>query len=183
MVDTLVGRTLDVDLSSAGRAQLPALVERIRPARLAAIYCSPRRRTRETAQAIAMGSGVPLVIEPAFDEVDFGTWSGCTFTQLQQDPQWHRWNGVRDVAHAPHGESISAVQARAVQALERLAIEHPEQNVAIVSHGEIVRSLLLHYLGLPLQAYTRMEVSPASRSLVELARWGSRVLTMNEHSA
>lgn len=183
MVDTLVGRALDVGLTAAGRAQLPAFAERLRPSCLAAIYCSPRRRTRETAQAIATGSGVPLVIEPAIDEVDFGTWSGSTFAHLRSDPAWHRWNGVRDVAHAPNGESMPAVQARAVQALERLAVDHPEQDVAIVTHGEIVRSLLLHYLGLPLQAYTRIEVSPASRSLVEYAQWGAKVITMNEHAA
>ena len=130
-----------------------------------------------------MDSGVPLVVEPTLDEVDFGTWSGCTFAQLQSDPKWHRWNGVRDVAQAPNGESMVEAQARAVHALQRIAVDYPEHEIAVVSHGEIVRSLLLHYLGLPLQAYTRIEVGPASRSLVELAQWGSRVITMNEHSA
>lgn len=183
MADTLVGRALDVELSDVGRAQLPALVDRLRAARPAAIYCSPRRRTRETAQAIAVASGTPLVIDPAWDEVDFGAWSGCTFAQLEHDAQWQRWNHARDEARAPNGETMAQVRGRAVRALERLSADHPDSDVAVVSHAEIVRAVLLHCLELPLQAYMRIEVSPASRSIIELAPWGTKVITMNEHSA
>lgn len=78
---------------------------------------------------------------------------------------------------------MSDAQARAVQALERLARDHAERAVAIVSHAELIRAVLLQCLGLPLEAYVRLEVSPASRSLIEWSRWGAKVISMNERAS
>jgi probable phosphoglycerate mutase len=159
---------------------LPLLTRHFAPGSLTAIHCSPRLRTRETAQALALRTGALLVVDPAFDEIDFGAWTGRTFAELDGDAAWTHWNTERSVACAPEGERMSDAQSRAMQALERLAGDHAGRDVAIVSHAELIRAVLLQCLGLPLEGYTRLEVSAASRSLIEWSDWGTKVIAMNE---
>lgn len=183
MVDTLVGRGIDVPLTSVGQQQARALAARLsREPPPVVIYCSPRRRTRETAQAIADATGAGIVLHDAFDEIDFGGWTGQAFMALQNEAAWQQWNSARSTARAPGGESMVEAQARALAGIEALVPQHTARHVVIVSHAEIIRAVLLHHLGLSLDAYCRLEVSPASRSIVELAPWGAKVLAMNERS-
>jgi broad specificity phosphatase PhoE len=57
--------------------------------------------------------------------------------------------------------------------------EHPGPTVAAVSHGDVIRGVLLHCLGMPLDHIHRLEVAPASVSVVRLFEWGARVATVN----
>jgi broad specificity phosphatase PhoE len=71
------------------------------------------------------------------------------------------------------------IQTRMVRQLEILRERHAEETVAIVSHGDPLRSTVMHYLGIPLDFMLRFEISPASVSIVEWGEWGSRVLCVN----
>jgi probable phosphoglycerate mutase len=71
------------------------------------------------------------------------------------------------------------VQARAVAGLQRLHTEHHAGLIAIVSHGDVIRAALNYYLGTPLDLFRRLEVSPASASVLALQDWGPHVLLVN----
>ena len=117
--------------------------------------------------------------EPDFGEVRFGQWEGCKIGELERMEEWRRYNQFRAGVRPPGGELLVEVQARVVRRLEALAPAYRDGTVAIVSHGDALRSTLALYLGIPVDMILRFEISPASLSVLELAEWGARVLSMN----
>jgi broad specificity phosphatase PhoE len=113
-------------------------------------------------------------------ELDFGEWTGLTADEIRKDPRWQPWNTCRSIATIPGGESWRQVQDRVVGALFDLQLVHPAGNVAIVSHGDVIRAALLFALGMPLDFYSRIEIAFASISTIRLDGSGIRVLALNE---
>ena len=112
-------------------------------------------------------------------ELDYGEWTGRSFLDLELDPQWKLFNLYRSGAKVPGGESMLEAQVRAVTELERLRQQHAGTTVAVVSHAEWIRSALLHYLGMSLDHFGRLEISTASITTVDLAQWGAVVRGVN----
>ena len=165
---TLAGRMAGVGLNDAGRAQ----AARLAGLHVDAVVSSPQQRAQETAAAF----GMPIQTDPAWDEVDFGAWSGMEFAQLDPDPAWQLWNTVRSTAPTPGGETMLAVQARAVAGLAAL---RAYGDVVVVSHLDVLRAVLAHVLGMPLDFVFRLDLTPASRSVVTLWDGGARVDGLN----
>ena len=176
----LSGRAPGMGLSAMGERQASALSDRLAPLRLAAIEASPVQRARQTAEAIAGPRGMTVVEAPALDEVDFGAWTGKSFAALAGEPDWTIWNEARDLARAPGGETMAEAQARAVAHIEGLARAYADAAVAIVSHCDIIRGVIAHYLGLGLDRLLSFDVDPASISRIAVGAWGGRVLSINE---
>ena len=122
---------------------------------------------------------MPVQVEDAFDEGDFGRWSGRAFAELDGDPAWSRWNQARGSALPPEGESMADAAARAVQRLLRIATEATGP-VVVVSHCDIIRGVIAHHLGLSLDRLLGFDVDPASVSRLAVGAWGGRVLSINE---
>ncbi len=183
---SLAGRTPGVSLNAAGRAQLGPLVARVARrldgARLDAVYASPLARTQETAGAVARAHGLPVTTEPALAEIDVGRWTGRTIASLDDDPDWKPFNTYRSGTPAGGAELQAAVQARAAGALLARARATPDATVVAVSHGDVLKAVLGHFLGVAIDLQPRIEVSPASVSEVELHPWGPRVLAVNDVS-
>jgi broad specificity phosphatase PhoE len=176
----LCGRMAGVGLSATGVSASRRLAAALAGEDVAAIYSSPRDRARETGAAIAESFSLPVVIAEGLDEVDFGDWSGQSFAALAADPAWTAWNRHRQRARAPGGESMKEAQARAVAEIGRIAALHGEAKVVAVSHAEIIRALILHWLGLALDAWPRLAVLPAALSRVRLGRGEAVLLSLNE---
>lgn len=177
---TLAGRMDGVSLSEDGRQQSERLGQRLATAGLAALYSSPLPRARETAAPIAAHSGLTVEIAPAAIEFDFGAWTGRSIDALEGDPLWRRFNAFRSMTPAPGGESMMDVQQRIVGLIRALAMQHAGARVAIVSHGDVLRAALLHFLGMPLDFFLRIEIAPASVSILEIGDWTARVLLLNQ---
>ena len=165
---TLAGRMPGVGLNDAGRAQ----AARLAGLRVDAVVSSPQQRARETAAAF----GMPVQVDPTWDELDFGAWSGMDFSLLDSDPGWHLWNTARSIAPTPGGETMLAVQARAVAGLATL---RAYESVVVVSHLDVLRAVVAHVLGMPLDFVFRLDLAPASRSMVTLWDGGARVDGLN----
>ncbi len=179
----LAGRMPGVCLSPEGRAQSVALGRSLRGLEIAAAQASPMERAQETALPIAAELGLAVDTVPALDEINFGEWQGQDFDVLVNDPHWQFWNAERAAARAPGGESMREVQARVLGHLERMRILHPGRSLVLVSHGDVIKAVLLHVLGAPLDAYARIEVAPAGVSTIALGDWGGRVVAVNERIA
>lgn len=176
----LAGRSPGVHLNDQGRRQAQALAAYLSPLNLAAVYSSPLERTMETAEPVARAQGKTVKILPALNEVDFGRWTGRSFDSLAGDPQWNAFNLSRSGTRIPGGEIGLEVQLRMIGALEELREKHEQGLIALVSHGDPIRSAVAHCLGLPLDAILRIEVSPASVSAVDFTYWHApRVLCIN----
>ena len=146
---------------------------------IVAVYSGPLERAWETAAALAATLGCPVLPAPGMDELDFGTWTGRSLDSLEAEPTWRAFNEARGSTRIPRGESMSEAVDRAMAELARIGREHPDGIVAAVSHGDLIRGVLLHCLGMPLGHVHRLEVSPASVSAVRLYDPAPRVLTVN----
>jgi probable phosphoglycerate mutase len=173
------GRGPGVTLNAEGRAQAKALAERLAAAELAMVYCSPMERTRETAEAVASRTGVPLRVMDELTEVDFGEWTGRAFSELEQDPRWLGFNRLRSMTRIPGGELMLETQARMVAALERLRTVHPDERIGVVSHGDPIRSALVHYAGIPIDLMQRIHIDLASVSVVVVDGHGVAIRFIN----
>ena len=180
----LTGRLPGVGLDSAGREQAEAVGRRLNGAGLAAIYSSPLRRCRETARAVAAPNGNEVTAYRSLIEVDYGSWSGRTLKSLQRTKLWPQLFTAPSRVTFPGGESLAAVQHRSVAACEELAAAHRSASIALVSHGDVIKAILAHYLGTPLDLFQRITIDPASVSVVDLPPAGPpRVLTVNRTEA
>ncbi len=181
---SLSGRRPGVSLNRAGRAQLAPLVARVARrlagAPLAAVVASPMARAQETAAAVARPYGLSVATEPGIAEFDFGEWTGRRIDALGAEPGWPHFNGYRSGTRAPGGELALEAQARAAAAVLRLAAARPDGRAAAVSHADVIKAVLGHVLGVPLDLQHRLEVGPASVSEAELHPWGARVLAVND---
>lgn len=175
----LVGRRPGVRLSAEGLEQSARLAELLKPLRLDRVLSSPSERCRQTAAPIAGRQGLGVETVAGLDEVDFGDWTGRGFAELHRDPEWQRFNQARSRVAIPGGERILDVQQRGVALIEDLAARHVQEKVALVSHGDVIRAILLHYLGMPLDFIQRLHVAPASLSLLEVSERHCAVRGLN----
>ena len=158
----LAGWTPGVHLNDVGRGQAAALAARLAPLPLDAIYASPLERCQETAAPLAEAKGLKVETLDDLGEVRYGDWTGRTLKELAKEPLWKVVQATPSAARFPGGESLFEMQARAVQAVERLREAHPSQTVAVCSHADVIKALACHYLGMHLDLFQRLVVSPAS---------------------
>ena len=175
----LAGRAPGLHLNDAGREQARRLADALVATPLAAVYTSPLERSRETAAEVAARHGVEPRITEAFHEVDFGEWTGLSMEELDGRDDWREWNESRGTARPPGGESMAEVVERTLAGVAEMAARHEGERVAVVSHCDVIRPLLAHYLGFPIDRFDRLEIDPASVSAVEVHGWGARVLGIN----
>jgi len=108
-----------------------------------------------------------------------GEWEGKALDELDRLEHFRRFNAYRSGVRAPGGELMLETQVRMVNRLEALAQRHPDETIAVVSHGDPLRALVIHHLGMSLDYILRLEISPASVSVLEAGAWGSRVVCLN----
>ncbi|HLM24935.1 MAG TPA: histidine phosphatase family protein [Pyrinomonadaceae bacterium] len=176
---TLWGRTPGVCLNETGKLQAQRLAERFGGMTLQAIYSSPLERALETAETIARSMNLEVTKNPAFDEINFGEWTGKSFDTLSSDESWRRFNRDRSTTRIPGGESFLEVQTRVVTGLERLSSQHTNARVAIVSHADVIKAAVGYFTATPIDLLQRIEISPCSVSVVAMDKDSVRLLTIN----
>jgi len=176
----IAGRLGDVSLNAQGWLQAEALVGRLEGREIHVMYSSPQPRTMQTVAPLAGRRRLKVQVAPAFDEIDFGQWTGREFTALDGDPQWKHWNEHRGSSTAPGGEAFAAVQQRAVHAIEQLRTRHPERTVLVASHADVIKAILATALGMSLDLLERFEIAPASISVLEAGEGWVQVKGVNE---
>lgn len=179
--DRLGGRTPGVHLSEEGRAQAEESARRLSDLPLRAVYTSPLERTRETADIVAAPHDLEPVVEEGVGEVDYGTWTDEPLADLRERDLWPLIQHVPSRVAFPGGEAIRGAQARAVDALEVLANRHADEAVVVVSHADVIKAVVAHFVGMPLDTFQRLVVSPASVTVLSLSSGGAaRLLRFND---
>jgi probable phosphomutase (TIGR03848 family) len=176
----LVGRLPGVELSPEGRSEATSLGARLASLPLSAIYCSPLERARATAAEIASPHGLSVTVRDGLTDIDFGEWSGMTFSELDQAPRWRAFNAQRSVTRPPGGEHIAEVQTRMVREVERIQHDHPTETVALVGHADPLKALLGYYMGVPIDLLQRVEIAPASLSVLKLTSESISIVLLND---
>jgi probable phosphomutase (TIGR03848 family) len=179
----LPGRAPGLHLSDEGRRQAEAAAERIgKVARIAAVYCSPITRARETAQPIGRAVKRALRIERDLADLDIGEWTGMSLKQAARRPEWETVQRNPSSFRFPGGESFPEMQTRMTSALGRIVARHPGQIVVAVSHADPIKAAVAQALGTPLDLFQRIMIAPSSITVVAYRRGGPSVLTVNSLS-
>lgn len=157
-------------LSDEGRDQIRAIGDWLGPIseRIDAVVASPVRRTLESAEILAEVLDREIEVEPGFAEMEFGAWDGLTFAEVgeRHGDELTAWLGSLDVAPGGTGESFREVEERVLDALARVLEKHAGKTVVLVSHVTPIKTIVAHALDAPLQSVFRMELTPASITVV-----------------
>ena len=177
----LAGWTPEVHLNDEGKAQAQALGDRLSDAPIKHIYASPLERTMETAEAIQhYHSHLTIEQNTEIAEVQYGDWQGKSIASLRSRKMWDVIQEYPSRASFPNGETMRNVQNRAVNEIERLVTKHQREMIVIVSHADLIKMVLAHYLGMHLDVFQRIVVSPASISTIMLGHSRPFIGTIND---
>ena len=146
---------------------------------IAALYCSPLSRTRETAGVV--GKVLDLVPVERADLVDCnaGDWAGAPLKDLAKKPEWPTVMHYPSGFCFPGGEAIRDMQARMVDAVHDLVNANPGKTVLVVSHADPIKSVLADALGVHLDLFQRIVVSPGSVSAISYGGTSPSVVLVN----
>lgn len=177
----LAGWTPGVHLNEHGKLQAEALGQCLADVPIKQLYSSPLERTVETAQAIQQHHPHLTIQHNAeIGEVRYGDWEGKSIASLSTRKMWQVVQEYPSRAVFPNGETMRGVQTRAVNEIERLVTKHPREMVVVVSHADLIKMVLAHYLGMHLDVFQRIVVSPASISTINLGHSRPFVAVMND---
>lgn len=173
----LLGRH-PIALNQRGRAQAIRAAQALRGLPVKTVYSSPQKRTQETAEVIAEGLGLGVETEPRLDEVWLGRWQGMLTQELRGDPDLEKY--IEDPTFVCGAiEPAVEVQERVVGFVEALRSEYQEGIFVLVSHGDPLRLLLVHYLAMELASFRSLEIRNGSVSLLRFAPRGARLILLN----
>lgn len=177
----IAGRIAGVHLNDLGRQQAEHLGEKLSQLPVDAVYSGPLERVRQTAEPISRKFRLPLQIDDAFNEIGVGEWEDRSFAELGEEPLWRRFNSFRSSTAPGGGELMLEVQARALRKLDELRRRH--EFVVVITHGDVIRAVMAHFLGTHLDLFFRIEIDPASLSLLEFGEGFAAVRLLNAPSS
>lgn len=175
----LSGRAAGVCLNPSGKQQALQLGQRLKHLTIHAIYSSPLERAIETAEPIAKAQHLTTSISNSFLELDFGEWTNNAFEELSKQVAFKNFNAFRSNTPIPGGELMIEAQVRFVSGMQQLKRDHANQTVAIVSHSDLIKAAVAFYAGIHLDMFQRLEISPASVSIIQLFEETARIICIN----
>lgn len=185
----LSGRIPNVHLSAKGIKQAEQLADRLGAFSLAQMRISPMERCAETIdpwmKKYVSKSKVNFkpIIDPGVNEVDYGIWSGKKLSSLSKKREWKTVQESPSRMYFPDGEGIAAMQSRAMQSVHELA-KLPDSKVGvIVSHGDVIKSIVASALGMHLDEFQRIIIDPASVTIIEYSSIKPRLVLLNDTRA
>ena len=160
----------DIDLSDEGRWQAALLARRLSDDRITAVYCSPMRRTLETAEIISEPYRLTPILREGLREIHHGRWETLHRREVEEKypEEYAAW--VEDpFTFAPQGgESGVMVMARALPVIREIVVSHTGETVAVISHKATIRLVLSSLLGFDARGYRdRLDQSPACLNILD----------------
>ena len=176
----LAGRLPGVHLNANGVKQAQALAERMKGAPVKAIYSSPLERALETAAPVAAILGLEVLQRPGLIEVDVGEWQDQKLKALARQKLWKLVQTAPSRLCFPGGEAFSTAQQRICQELETiLKLHEPKDLIVCVSHSDPIKLAVAYFIGLSLDMFQRLHVSPASVTALQFGDGPARLLSLN----
>ena len=182
----LAGCSPGVHLDDLGREQAQHVAERLRHVPLAGIISSPLERTRQTSEAIEAlqvqaGNDIAVSIDDRVIECNYGEWTGRELKKLGKDPLWKQVQGHPSSVTFPGGESMRAMQGRAIEAVRYWNAEFGDKaTYVVVSHGDVIKALVADALGIHLDHFQRIAVDPGSMSIIDYTSARPYVIRTND---
>jgi len=177
----LSGQLPNVHLSKSGQEQAERLAERLGKLTIAEVQLSPMDRCSETlAPWLAKyGKSVTVISQPNLVEVDYGNWSGKKLATLSRAKLWRKVQGQPSAVTFPQGESLAQMQVRAMKTVHDFFESNLELTI-MVSHGDVIKSIVASSLGMHLDDFQRIVIDPASITILESSGGSIRLTRLND---
>jgi probable phosphoglycerate mutase len=182
----LSGRLPNVHLSEKGNVQAENLAVRLGNFPVSNLRISPMERCFETISpwinsvVLANNPKFEPIIDPELTEVDYGTWSGKKLIALSKNKLWRTVQESPSRMYFPHGEGIAQMQARAMTSVHQAVSAKGKGTAVIVSHGDVIKSIVASALGMHLDEFQRIIIDPASISILDFSSTKPRTLLLND---
>jgi probable phosphoglycerate mutase len=182
----LSGRLPNVHLSQKGLEQSEQLALRLGKFPISNVRISPMERCFETISPWINTIVLPNypkfepIIDQELTEVDYGTWSGKKLAVLSKNKLWKTVQESPSRMYFPHGEGIAAMQSRAMKSVHDAVSTKTKGSAVIVSHGDVIKSILASALGMHLDEFQRIVIDPASISILDFSTTKPRALLLND---
>lgn len=179
----LTGRLPGISLSKSGFAQADALVERIGRNTVDQLHISPIERCQLTINpwlhSKFSSSIEKFTIDESVTEIDFGKWSGRKLSSLRRDPLWKVVQEAPSQMTFPDGESFRSAQRRAFNGVQEIAARKGSKVHLVVSHSDTIKLILAKYMGMKLDTFQKIQIDPASFTILDISRGEGSVKTIN----
>jgi alpha-ribazole phosphatase len=162
----------DIPLNQIGLEQAAKAGQRLKNEKVAAIYSSDLLRAKQTAEIIARGHNLPVIIMPEFREINFGIWEGKTFKDIEEL--------YPEMLKIPEGETFPEMLKRAWKGLKILLARHKDETVIIVAHGGTIAALLCNILDMSLDNLWKVRQGNTGITVVEFEEDKGRLTLFND---
>jgi probable phosphomutase (TIGR03848 family) len=177
----LAGRTDGVFLTAKGESQAAELAKRLSGSKISKVHTSPLERCHLTInpllKSIPAKDRPKIHINEDLSEVDYGKWTGKKLTSLYREKLWKIVQNRPSAMYFPDGEGMAQMQVRAMRAVHAAAAEGGLQ--VIVSHGDVIKSIVAAVLGTHLDNFQKIVIDPASITVLDFDGQDFRILTLN----
>ena len=189
LAGVLSGRRPNVHLSKEGIEQSKELARRLGDFLPHQIRISPMERCLETISPWLNKNDSSKTIRPkpiidhGLTEVDYGDWSGKKLSVLSRNKLWSVVQNTPSQMYFPKGEGILEMQTRALESIHKSIDKKAKAPLVIVSHGDVIKSIVAACLGMHTDEFQRIIIDPASISIVDFSLAKPRVLLLNDNRA
>ena len=179
----LAGQDKSVGLTERGHQEAELLADYLsqgmsQGVKISRVVTSPLLRARETiAPFIKRHPAIEVLKDSGIIEMNYGSWSGKKISSLAQRPLWREIQHHPSSVRFPEGESFLEMSSRSSESVRELALKG--KTTLFVSHGDVIKSILAHHLGLHLDQFQRIAIEPASVSMITVHPHGSLVTLLN----
>lgn len=176
----LAGRTPGIRLSERGLRQSKGLVKHLSIYKFDVVISSPLERCMQTIEPFCKKADITIVEMEDFQEMDYGNWSGKELKILSQKTEWKKIQNSPETFAFAKGESFRSAAKRVKNALVSIEKDFKDQNVLIVSHGDIIKIAITVLLGLQLKQFQKLTIDPASLTAFNVD--AQKLLFLNQKS-
>ena len=181
----LAGRSNGVVLTEHGKKQSIELSQRLQGINVSSIHISPIERCHLTMapflETSAPAKRPKVIVTEDLSEVDYGQWTGKKLSTLYRHKLWKTVQNRPSAMYFPDGEGLASVQVRAMRALHMAAAAPGNQ--ILVSHGDVIKSIVAAVLGTHLDNFQKIVIDPASVTVLDFDGTDFRVITLNSTTA
>ena len=176
-------------LSNTGRSQAEELVTRLGNFKVSSLRISPLERCEESvgpwwsAVGQRFNPGVSMVKDQSLIEVDYGRWSGKRLAVLSKDKLWKTVQNTPSAMYFPGGEGLAAMQERAMRVIHSASSVKRKGSCVLVTHGDIIKSIVTSALGMHLDSFQRIVIDPASVTIIDFDSDTPRIILLNDSRA
>ncbi len=170
----------DIPLSDKGRLQAELLGKRLAAEKFGSFFASDLKRAHETAEIISHFHGLEIKTLPALRELNFGLWEGLSAKEINESfpIEIKQWWDKPLLTRIPGGETLNEMTNRTVAAVKQIVELNSGDNIVIVSHGGVIRSIVGTVLGMDLNKYWRLRLDNACLNIIDFPEWEKGILML-----